>query len=138
MEGYLGEQWEWAAEPSFGPRGLVRVGSMPPIREECEGDRVQWLGPGGLWEGRHRRRRLQSTPRTAYKQAGLAGRQRGPFRRGWKLTQGCGKSTGPGSGRGGHELWDSKQAQPNLPVTRFPPIHWSSQQPLPSSLLGLA
>lgn len=42
MEGYFGRRWELAAEPSFSPRGLVRVGSTPSIREECEGDRVQW------------------------------------------------------------------------------------------------
>lgn len=55
------------------PRGLLRVGSMPSIREEVRETESDGAGSRGLWGKGPRSRRLQSPPTAAYKQAGLAG-----------------------------------------------------------------
>lgn len=69
-------------EPSFGPRGLLRVGCTPSIREEVRENESDGAGSTGLWGKGPRRRRLQSTPTAAYEQAGLAGWPAGAFLQG--------------------------------------------------------
>lgn len=93
---------------------------MPPSREESEGDRVRGSQIQGPWEGGPRRRRLQSTPRTAYKQAGLVGQPAGAFLEGPEACMGLCEEHRTGVREGRREPRGPQAAPPNLSVTRFP------------------